>query len=225
MPKYRKKPLIIEAEQWFPKKNPVATFAPSKELAWEGQVYFQGITPFHDREAYYIDTLEGTMEVTPGDYIITGIKGEKYPCKPDIFKESYDVIGEENRTKGTVAVDFDGVIHKYSKGYSDGTAYDEPMEGAEQGLKTLMERYNVFIMSTREPAQIWEWMNKWMPTITCEVMTPGFQFWNRSGVIGITNYKLPAIAYIDDRAVPFHNWELTMEPNYHKAVKKKEQNA
>ncbi|MST50918.1 hypothetical protein FYJ64_01050 [Clostridiales Family XIII bacterium WCA-MUC-591-APC-3H] len=37
-----------------------------------------------------IETLEGTMHASPGDYIITGVNGEKYPCKPDIFKKTYE---------------------------------------------------------------------------------------------------------------------------------------
>ena len=39
-----------------------------------------------------IDTLEGVMHASVGDYIITGVRGEKYPCKPDIFKETYDEV-------------------------------------------------------------------------------------------------------------------------------------
>lgn len=52
-------------------------------------------------EAYQTDkpviihTLEGDMRADVGDYIITGIKGEKYPCKPDIFKETYEEVIEE----------------------------------------------------------------------------------------------------------------------------------
>lgn len=41
---------------------------------------------------YMIDTLEGKHEVTPGDWIITGVKGEKYPCKPDIFEMTYEKV-------------------------------------------------------------------------------------------------------------------------------------
>ena len=37
-----------------------------------------------------IETLEGTMKAAPGDYIITGVKGEQYPCKPDIFNMTYE---------------------------------------------------------------------------------------------------------------------------------------
>lgn len=40
----------------------------------------------------YIETLEGVMHASPGDWIITGVDGEQYPCKPDIFKKTYDVI-------------------------------------------------------------------------------------------------------------------------------------
>ena len=39
-----------------------------------------------------IDTLEGTMKADVGDYIITGVNGEIYPCKPDIFKKSYELV-------------------------------------------------------------------------------------------------------------------------------------
>ena len=39
-----------------------------------------------------IQTLEGTMHADPGDYIITGVKGERYPCKPDIFEQTYEKV-------------------------------------------------------------------------------------------------------------------------------------
>ncbi|MDK2822030.1 MAG: hypothetical protein PWP31_1995 [Clostridia bacterium] len=39
-----------------------------------------------------IETLEGTMIASPGDYIITGVDGEKYPCKPDIFEKTYEPV-------------------------------------------------------------------------------------------------------------------------------------
>ena len=42
-----------------------------------------------------IHTLEGNMRADVGDYIITGVNGEKYPCKPDIFKKTYDIIKED----------------------------------------------------------------------------------------------------------------------------------
>jgi hypothetical protein len=39
-----------------------------------------------------IHTLEGTMTAAPGDWIVTGVKGERYPCKPDIFEQTYELI-------------------------------------------------------------------------------------------------------------------------------------
>ena len=40
----------------------------------------------------YIDTLEGVMKASPGDWIVTGVDGEKYPVKPDIFEKTYEII-------------------------------------------------------------------------------------------------------------------------------------
>ena len=46
-------------------------------------------------EAEIIQTLEGTMSANPGDWVIIGVKGERYPCKPDIFATTYEPVGEE----------------------------------------------------------------------------------------------------------------------------------
>ena len=51
----------------------------------------------------WIDTLEGGHVVCPGDWIITGVKGERYPCKPDIFEETYGLV-EENKSNGKAQV-------------------------------------------------------------------------------------------------------------------------
>jgi hypothetical protein len=70
--KFRKKPVVIEAVQWFKDgDHPVVL-----NNAWHGKPYIQ--------------TLEGDHIVTPGDWIITGVKGEHYPCKPDIFEATYE---------------------------------------------------------------------------------------------------------------------------------------
>jgi hypothetical protein len=73
MTKYRKKPVVIEAVQWF-------------KVGDHPAVYLDGMgTPI-------ISTLEGPHIVTAGDYIITGVKGEHYPCKPDIFELTYEPV-------------------------------------------------------------------------------------------------------------------------------------
>lgn len=79
MAQYRKKPVVIDAEQWYECHD------------IEGVVYSDG-TDGIGVPHWYIDTLEGRMIVSPGDWIITGVKGEKYPCKPDIFEATYEAV-------------------------------------------------------------------------------------------------------------------------------------
>ncbi len=89
--KFRKKPIVIEAIQWR-----YDTIANIDEIA-----KFIGYRPkYHDatlsiEKRLIIQTLEGISQALLGDWIIKGIKGEFYPCKPDIFKETYGEIVEE----------------------------------------------------------------------------------------------------------------------------------
>jgi hypothetical protein len=82
MPMFRKKPVVIEARQFDP-FSPDA-FTPLRE--WVGPDLV--IEPISG--AIHVHTLEGPMRVTPGDWIIRGVKGEFYPCKPDIFAATYE---------------------------------------------------------------------------------------------------------------------------------------
>lgn len=50
------------------------------------------VEAYQTDKVMYIDTLEGVMKADVGDYIITGVNGEKYPCKPDIFKKTYEEV-------------------------------------------------------------------------------------------------------------------------------------
>ena len=96
MPKFRKKPVVIEAavypgiavipvdtilkfEEWL---EPIAKAAGRWPLKYKGQ-------------SLIIPTLEGDHEAKPGDYIIQGVQGEIYPCKPDIFAATYEPIETE----------------------------------------------------------------------------------------------------------------------------------
>jgi len=84
--KYRKKPVVIEAMQ-------LQSDNVSKVLEWMGGLgvssggYDQNDMPF-----ITIKTLEGEMTAMIGDYVIKGVKGEKYPCKPDIFAAAYEPV-------------------------------------------------------------------------------------------------------------------------------------
>ncbi|MCT0025329.1 hypothetical protein FO433_00585 [Weissella cibaria] len=53
------------------------------------------VTAYKTDKTIYIDTLEGTMKAEPGDWIITGVNGEQYPVKPEIFGKTYTVIEKD----------------------------------------------------------------------------------------------------------------------------------
>ena len=57
--------------------------------------FTEGNGALDDAGQFYIRTLEGDMFVSPNDYIIKGVNGEFYPCKPDIFEKTYDIISED----------------------------------------------------------------------------------------------------------------------------------
>ena len=95
MTKYRKKPVIIEAVQWFEHgDHPGVRKTSYNEIAIElGTSGCSREEPFWTWERLgVIDTLEGKHVVIPGDWIITGVKGELYPCKADIFKMTYELV-------------------------------------------------------------------------------------------------------------------------------------
>lgn len=77
--KYRKKPIIVEAIQ-YTDDNLLEVM----KFCGEGKTLFDYYL--------YIVTLEGNMRVNIGDYVIKGVRGEFYPCKPDIFEETYEAI-------------------------------------------------------------------------------------------------------------------------------------
>jgi len=113
--KYRKKPVVIEAHQWFKNGDHpddacyyVDDKSPDRFLS-EGKVVryfrrpdakFRGNTTCHECRLLYhqhgwIDTLKDGHRVCPGDWIITGVQGERYPCKPDIFEATYEVLDHD----------------------------------------------------------------------------------------------------------------------------------
>jgi trehalose-6-phosphatase len=103
----------------------------------------------------------------------------------------------------TLAVDFDGMIHAYSRGWADGTIYDPPVPGALDGLRQLLDQDAVFVFTAREPEQVAEWLS--LHGFICRTEHEG-PFWNVRGQLLVTNRKLPATAYLDDRAVRFVDW-------------------
>jgi hypothetical protein len=99
--KFRKRPVVVEAHQWFKNgDHPDDGEGEGKIVRYyrnplvDGRVqcgYCGGPMMTHG----WIDTLEGNLSVCPGDWIITGVHGEHYPCKPDIFRETYEPVDDE----------------------------------------------------------------------------------------------------------------------------------
>jgi hypothetical protein len=112
----------------------------------------------------------------------------------------------------TVAVDFDGVIHTYEHGWADGSIYGDFKPGAMLALMTLMDRAAVFVHTTRSPRQVAAWIERESGhVIECTTrLAPWQKFWNTKGLLLVTRRKLPAVAYIDDRAIRFQDWEQAM---------------
>lgn len=107
--KFRKKPVVIEATQWFKNgdhpNDHCEPYGDVNKIYWtEGKIVRYYRNPnidgsikctecnkaMHDHG--WIDTLEGGHVVCVGDWIITGVKGERYPCKPDIFEMTYERV-------------------------------------------------------------------------------------------------------------------------------------
>jgi hypothetical protein len=112
--KFRKKPIVVEATQWFKNGDhpedhcELVSVDQGEALAltdgkvvkrYEDEDHLPGeCNCIHCGEKMYyhgwIDTLEGGHVVCPGDWIITGVKGERYPCKPDIFEKTYERVND-----------------------------------------------------------------------------------------------------------------------------------
>lgn len=79
--RYRKKPVIVDAVRWNSKNYfDVIRLTGRKDIR------------FFDDGSCIIPTLEGSVVAQKGDYIIKGVRGECYPCKPDIFTETYELV-------------------------------------------------------------------------------------------------------------------------------------
>ena len=106
-----------------------------------------------------------------------------------------------------IGIDFDGVIHKNSKGFYDGTIYDEPVPGAKEALEEISKKYKIVVFSAKARKDrmlisgktgvelIWEWLEEH----------------NMSQYISeVTAEKPRAVCYIDDKAIQFLDWESAL---------------
>ena len=119
----------------------------------------------------------------------------------------YNALQSKENTN-QIAIDFDGVIHKNTKGFHDGTVYDEPVEGAIEAIKLLSQKYEIVIFTAKAKPDrplvngktraelIWDWLKKY-----------DIQQYIKQ----VTSEKPRAILYIDDKAIRFESWEQTTQ--------------
>lgn len=107
--------------------------------------------------------------------------------------------------KKTIAIDFDGVIHRYSEGWVDGSIYDRPVQDSFKFIQMLVDNgYTIVVHTTRTDASaIFKWFVEW-GRAKMYLDLKGYDFYES---IYITQSKPPAIAYIDDRGIRFTNWQ------------------
>jgi len=89
---YKKKPVVIQAVQFngFNDKSGQVVF--DERPDWLSDQIGKDIIFFDEKDTLTIKTLEGDMKAIVGDYIIRGVEGELYPCKPEIFKKTYEHV-------------------------------------------------------------------------------------------------------------------------------------
>lgn len=104
--KYRKKPVVIEALQVVYGKTDV-----QEVIDFVGEENLKDIQTSEPK----ISTLEGDMLISDGDYIIKGVQGEFYPCKPDIFVATYEKADKPNLLVKFSASDIEDIIERFSK--------------------------------------------------------------------------------------------------------------
>lgn len=101
--------------------------------------------------------------------------------------------------KPPIAVDFDGVIHSYSKGFNDGSIYDGPVSGVREAMSKLKEKFYVYVSSARGDSKEGK-----------EAIEEYLRL-NKIPFDEVSITKPPAKIYIDDRAIRFRNWTQTLE--------------
>ena len=93
MAKYRKKPVVVDATQWFKDGGHIEVIYPQPNISKKADIRCEYCLKAIGKHGW-IKTLKGGHIVCPADWIITGVKGEFYPCKPDIFEATYEKVEE-----------------------------------------------------------------------------------------------------------------------------------
>jgi len=201
---------IIKALQWANDNNMEIAMISSKDI----KVQVKGLTKVLLGAKYYhtaeVLTLLLTYELTHGSGNICPPIGKNDPDNLQKLNWKGDKIRKHSYPDEQInlGIDFDGVIHKCSKGYYDGTIYDDPIKGTHQALQELSKQYTLIVYTCKAKPDrglvngktgtelVWEWLEKHNMS----------QF-----VSKVTSEKPRAVAYIDDKAIKFSNWKSTLK--------------
>ena len=118
---------------------------------WAVEAEKNGTIFFKDQGEMYIKTLEGDHHASVGDYIIRGVNGELYPCKPDIFENTYDIVDESGpivKVRAEVRYYEDSIVN----GEND-ISWDEQKEGVKPRMPCVVKREGENI----KPEDSWDW--------------------------------------------------------------------
>jgi phosphoheptose isomerase len=201
---------ILKALQWAEASGMQIAIITSKDIPVEINSLTKvilGADYYHTAEVL---TLLLTYELTHGSGHVCPAIGEN---SPEALRKSNWKGGKIRKhsypdEQINVGIDFDGVIHRNSKGYYDGTIYDEPIDGSREALEKLASKYTVIVYTCKARSDrglvngktgtqlIWEWLRKYDLD----------QY-----VSKVTAEKPRARFYVDDKAVRFEDWESTFE--------------
>lgn len=109
-------------------------------------------------------------------------------------------VAEIDSEEETLTIDFDGVVHKYSKGWHTGRVYDEPMEGTKEALERLSKTFRLILSSARVHTQGKEEVEEWLAKYGL------LEYFDE-----VTDKKLPSVRYIDDKGLRFLSWAQTLK--------------
>ena len=114
----------------------------------------------------------------------------------------------EDQENKTVSIDFDGVIHKCSKGFYEGTVYDDPVEGSLEAIKKLNKKYTIVIFTAKAKTERPLINNKTGKELVCDWLDKhGYSPY----ISDVTAEKPRSFIYIDDRGYRFKDWENTLK--------------
>jgi len=208
---------ILKALQWAADNGMQIAMITSKDLP----IQINSLTTVALGADYYhtaeVLTLLLTYELTHGSGNICPPIGQNSPEHLEKLNWKGGKIRKHSYPDEqiNIGVDFDGVIHKCSKGYYDGTIYDDPIEGAFDALKKLSSKYTIIMYTAKAKPDrglvngktgtelVWEWLEKHDMS----------QF-----VSKVTAEKPRAVCYIDDKGIEFSDWESCFQRLQEKGI-------